>query len=87
MVVVETGTVAEPVVGRVTPSSGLKTGGVMFIEVALVVAQLMVVFCPPPISGGFAVKDVICGCTACATFTVTLCGDVAAPDAPVATAV
>lgn len=43
VVVLVTGGFAEPEVGSVMPSSGLKTGGVMLTEVASVVVQLMVV--------------------------------------------
>ena len=52
---------ANPEVGSVMPSSGLKTGGVMLTEVASVVAQLMVVVCPELTEVGLTVNDVICG--------------------------
>ena len=61
VVVLFTGGFAEPEVGSVMPSSGLKTGGVMLTEVAFVVVQLIVVVWPELTEVGLAVKDVICG--------------------------
>ena len=61
VVVLFTGVFAEPEVGSVMPSSGLKTCGLMLTEVASVVIQLMVVVCPELTEAGLAVKDVICG--------------------------
>jgi hypothetical protein len=43
VVVAVKGGLAEPDVGRVIPSSGLNTGGLMLTEVALLVAQVIVV--------------------------------------------
>jgi hypothetical protein len=43
VVVVLTGGLAVPDVGRVMPSSGLNTGGLMATEVAFVVAHVTVV--------------------------------------------
>ena len=43
VVVADTGGFAEPEVGKVIPSSGLNTGGLMVMEVAFVVAHEMVV--------------------------------------------
>jgi hypothetical protein len=86
VVVLLTGGFAVPEVGSVMPSSGLNTGGVMLTEVAFVVTQLIIVVCPALTEVGLAVKDVICGCTGCATLTVTVCGALLEPDAPVATA-
>jgi len=86
VVVLFTGGFAEPEVGSVMPSSGGTTCGLMLTEVALVVVQLMVVVCPALTEVGLAVKDVICGGTGWATFTVIVCGDVLDPELPVATA-
>ena len=86
VVVLFTGGLAEPEVGSVIPSSGGTTGGLMLTEVALVVAQLMVVVCAALTEVGLAVKDVTCGGTGWATLTVIACGGVLVPELPVATA-
>ena len=85
VVVADTGGFAEPDVGSVIPSSGLNTGGLMLTEVALVVAQVTVAVWPALTDVGLTVKDVTCGGTGWATFTVTVCGEVD-PELPLATA-
>jgi hypothetical protein len=61
VVVVLTGTVAEPEVGSGPESSPTGRVGLMVIDVALVVVQVSVVVCPVFTSVGFAVNCVICG--------------------------
>ena len=85
VVVAERGGLAEPDVGRVIPSSGLNTGGLMLTEVAFVVAQVIVAVWPEFTEVGLAVNVVTCGGTGCATLTVTDCGAVD-PELPFATA-
>ena len=63
VVVAATGGFAEPEVGRVIPSSGLNTGGLMVTEVAFVVAHVTVVVCPALTDVGLTVKDVTWGGT------------------------
>ena len=86
VVVAATGGFAEPEVGRVIPSSVGATGGLMVMEVAFVVAHVMVVVWPAFTEVGLATKDVTCGGTGCATLTVTVCGGVLDPEVPFATA-
>jgi hypothetical protein len=76
---------SEPEVGSGPESSVCGTGGLIVIEVALVVAHVMVVVCPLLIEVGLALNCVICGGTGCATDTIALCGALL-PPAPVATA-
>jgi hypothetical protein len=80
------GATAFPDVGKGPLSSGCGTGGVIVTEVALAVAQVMVVVWPPLTVVGLAVNCVICGRTFCATCTVAVCGELF-PPAPIATAV
>jgi hypothetical protein len=61
VVVVLTGTVAEPEVGSGPESSAIGMVGLIVIDVALVVVQVSVVVCPVPTSAGFAMNCVICG--------------------------
>jgi hypothetical protein len=84
-VVVFTGTTEDPEVGKELVPSLSGTGGAIVTDVALVVAQLIVVVRPPFTAGGFAVNDVICGCTGRATCTLVFCGGLL-PPGPVATA-
>jgi hypothetical protein len=86
VVVALTGGFAEPEVGRVIPSSGLNTGGLIATEVAFVVAHVIIVVCPALTEVGLAVKDVTCGGTGWATLTVIVCGGVLDPEVPFATA-
>jgi len=61
-VVVEVkGATDDPDVGSPFESSGMGTAGVMVTAVALVVAQVSVVVCPPPTVAGVAVNCVITG--------------------------
>lgn len=84
VVVVVTGTTAEPEVARPVPSE--VTDGVIVTDVAFVVAQVRVVVWPELTVVGFAVNEVICGGTVCVIVTVAVAG-VLLPPAPVATAV
>jgi hypothetical protein len=77
---------ADPEVGKGPESSVCGTAGVIVIEVALVVVQVMVVVWPPFSSVGLAVNCVIWGGTGWATCTIAVCGELLTPD-PVATAV
>lgn len=61
VVVVLTGTVAEPEVGSGPESSPTGRVGLMVIDVALLVVHVTVVVCPALTSVGFAVNCVICG--------------------------
>lgn len=78
----------DPDVGRPFESSGTGTAGVMVTAVALVVAHVKVVVCPPPIVVGVAENFVICGGAgggAGCTCTVAVCEELL-PPAPVAKA-
>jgi hypothetical protein len=86
VVVLFTGGLADPEVGSVMPSSGLDTGGLMVTEVAFVVAQVTVVVWPALTEVGLTVKDVTCGGTGWATFTVIVCAGVLDPELVFATA-
>lgn len=66
-VVLVMGVSDDPDVGNGPVSSCCVTGGVIVIEVAFVVVQLMVEGCPALTYIGFAVNDVTCGITGCAT--------------------
>jgi hypothetical protein len=56
-----TGTMEDPEVGSEPVSSVCGTGGAIVTDVALVVAQVMVVVWPPFTVVGLAVNSVICG--------------------------
>ena len=86
VVVVVTGVVTEPEVGRVPESSLSEMDGVTETEVALVVVHVSVVDWPALTEVGFAVNCVICGGAAAATVTFAVCGELV-PPGPVATAV
>jgi len=86
VVVVATGAVTEPEVGKVPDSSLDETDGEIETEVALDVAHVRVTVCPALTDVGLAVKAVICGGTGCATCTFAVCGALL-PPGPLATAV
>ena len=86
VVVVLTGVVTEPEVGRVPDSSLLEMDGLTETEVALDVAQVSVTVCPALTDVGLALNAVICGGTGWATCTWAVCGELF-PPVPVATAV
>lgn len=84
VVVAVIGVTEDPEVGSPFESSGIGTAGVIVTAVALVVAQVSVLVCPPLTVVGFAENCVICG-GADVTCTVTVRGELF-PPAPVATA-
>ena len=86
VVVAATGGFAEPEAGRVTPSSGGSTAGLIVTEMAFVVAQVIVEVWPAFTDVGLAVKEVTWGGTGWATLTVMFCAGVLDPELPVATA-
>jgi len=86
VVVVATGVVTEPEVGRAPDSSVSVMDGVTETEVAFVVVQVSVVDWPALTEVGLAVNCVICGGAGAATVTFAVCGELV-PPGPVATAV
>jgi hypothetical protein len=86
VVVVVTGVLTEPEVGRTPDSSVSEMDGVTETEVALVVVQVSVVDWPALTEVGLAVNCVICGGAAGPTVTFAVCGELE-PPGPVATAV
>jgi len=86
VVVVATGVVTEPEVGRAPDSSLSEMDGVTETEVALVVAHVSVVDWPALTEVGVAVNCVICGGAGGVTVTFAVCGELV-PPGPVATAV